>query len=313
MSSVEFLKQINDLRSQFQSQRRRQPQQPQHRSVNPLEALRPVQNPRLPSAAHSALRLQYQQQQQRRNTVLPNQADYLPAIPNFRSTWNQLAPDESIMRQTLHNHRHHHHSHYSSTAVPTLKKTYQLSLLNVNEFTIEGVSPSWNRSTAPTSIQGLRQPIRQICRKHGVKAVYDTLKSNAVTMDGSEDEITATGMAASNGAELVGKWRIPLSVYHQLAGYLSTLENTAIVRIPEDQLRIASLERARQEKGYPDVDVLVQYGIPMGLAKALAPFQRGGVDFVHDKRGRAWIADGTFHGLAYFVWTILEFLDMRQY
>lgn len=211
------------------------------------------------------------------------------------------------MRRALHMH---------STAAPTPKKMYQLSLLNVNEFTIEGTSPHWNRSVVPTSIQGLRQPIRQICRKHGVKAVYDTLKSN-VTLDG-EDDITTTTLAttalySSNGDELVGKWRIPLSVYHELAGYLSTLEHTEIRRIPDNQLRIASLERARQEKGYPDADVLVQYGVPMGLAKALAPFQRGGVDFVRDRKGRAWIADGTFfHGLADLVRTLLVFLDIVQ-
>ena len=64
--------------------------------------------------------------------------------------------------------------------------------------------------------------------------------------------------------------------------------------IPANQLQIASLERARQEKGYPTPEEIVRYGVPEGLAHALAPFQRGGVDFVQAKQGRALIADGTY-------------------
>ena len=64
--------------------------------------------------------------------------------------------------------------------------------------------------------------------------------------------------------------------------------------IPEDQLKIASLGKARLEKGFPSVNKILAYGVPNGLATALAPFQRGGVDFVVEKEGRALIADGTF-------------------
>ena len=64
--------------------------------------------------------------------------------------------------------------------------------------------------------------------------------------------------------------------------------------IPENQLKIASLGKARLEKGYPSVKKLLSYGIPKGLATTLAPFQRGGVDFVVEKGGRALIADGRF-------------------
>jgi hypothetical protein len=67
-----------------------------------------------------------------------------------------------------------------------------------------------------------------------------------------------------------------------------------VIGIPENQLKIASLGRARLEKGYPSAIKLVNAGVPKGLANALAPFQRGGVDFVIDKDGRALIADGTY-------------------
>jgi hypothetical protein len=46
------------------------------------------------------------------------------------------------------------------------------------------------------------------------------------------------------------------------------------------------------DKGYPSAKKLVSQGVPHGLATALAPFQRGGVDFVIEKGGRALIADG---------------------
>lgn len=63
--------------------------------------------------------------------------------------------------------------------------------------------------------------------------------------------------------------------------------------IPNHQLKIASLGRAILEKGYPSAIRLINKGVPVGLGKALAPFQRGGVDFVVEKEGRAMIADGT--------------------
>ncbi|MGK3741315.1 MAG: hypothetical protein ACI8RD_008087 [Bacillariaceae sp.] len=63
--------------------------------------------------------------------------------------------------------------------------------------------------------------------------------------------------------------------------------------IPEEQLKIASLGKARIEKGFPSANKIVSLGVPKGLATALAPFQRGGVDFVVEKEGRALLADGT--------------------
>ena len=67
---------------------------------------------------------------------------------------------------------------------------------------------------------------------------------------------------------------------------------TNVVGIPSNQLKIASLGKARIEKGYPSARKLISEGVPKGLAHALAPFQRGGVDFIIEKKGRALIADG---------------------
>ncbi|OEU20498.1 hypothetical protein FRACYDRAFT_179877, partial [Fragilariopsis cylindrus CCMP1102] len=45
------------------------------------------------------------------------------------------------------------------------------------------------------------------------------------------------------------------------------------------------------EKGFPSANKILSFGVPKGLATALAPFQRGGVDFVVEKEGRALLAD----------------------
>ena len=55
--------------------------------------------------------------------------------------------------------------------------------------------------------------------------------------------------------------------------------------IPQMQLKIASLGRARLEKDYPSAEKLIERGVPEALAKTLAPFQRGGVDFVLERDG----------------------------
>lgn len=80
--------------------------------------------------------------------------------------------------------------------------------------------------------------------------------------------------------------------YNSFYSYLTSDPLCQVVGIPQDQLKIASLGKARLEKGYPSTKKLVSFGVPRGLATALAPFQRGGVDFVVEKRGRALIADG---------------------
>jgi hypothetical protein len=183
-----------------------------------------------------------------------NTPDYLPLPPQFKPNWHQLLP--SPQRKSAP----------SEPGRGLQGKVYQLSLLNVNEFTIEGLSP--RHDMKPSSVSGLRVPIRQISRKHG-KSVYERDK------DGG------------------GKWRIPLGAYHDFVGFLSSDSTTQVIGIPANQLQIASLERARQEKGYPTPDELIEHGVPKGLANKLAPFQRGGVDFVREKGGRALIADGT--------------------
>lgn len=78
------------------------------------------------------------------------------------------------------------------------------------------------------------------------------------------------------------------------ASFLQSDPLTSVEGIPQHQLQVASMERARQAQGYPSAEQLEEKGVPSRLATALAPFQRGGVDFVRSKEGRALIADGKF-------------------
>jgi hypothetical protein len=179
--------------------------------------------------------------------------EYFALPPDFKPSWqNILPPPIKVPRTSVANDRQ--------------PKAYQLSLLNVNEFTISGLPISYD--ARPTSVSGLRVPIRQISRPYG-KAVY-----------------------VQDKEEGGGKWRIPLEAYQAFYGYLVTLPRCRVVGIAPRLLDIASLERARQEKGYPTSEALVERGVPKGLSVALAPFQRGGVDFVLERKGRALIADG---------------------
>jgi SNF2 family DNA or RNA helicase len=175
-------------------------------------------------------------------------------LQGFKPTWVDIIPTAPLRLQ--------------STSDRLQPKRYQLSLLNVNHFTIYGLPTSFDGP--PTSISGLRKDIKSIARDHGDKATYER--------DKESDE--------------GGKWRIPLAAYQTFVTFLLSAPNTRVDGIPDIQLKIASLERARQDKGYPTIDKLIEDGVPRGLAKALAPFQRGGVDFVLEKDGRALIADG---------------------
>jgi hypothetical protein len=183
---------------------------------------------------------------------------YLPSMPNFMTTWRNVLPAAPIAPQQ------------PAAVAPGRQKlkTYRLSLLNVSEFTIIGTQP--DAFSQPTSLKGLRSTIKSIAREQGGKAYVKRDE------DDEQDQ---------------GKWHIPLSCYQNFYSYLKQLPMHHVEGISEVQLKIASLGKAQLEKEYPSPGKLVREGVPPRLAKALAPFQRGGVDFVLDKEGRALIAD----------------------
>ncbi|KAL3816466.1 hypothetical protein ACHAXA_009891 [Cyclostephanos tholiformis] len=98
-----------------------------------------------------------------------------------------------------------------------------------------------------------------------------------------------------------GKWRIPLGAYHPLMTYLTSTTTTSpfggngrnvVEGIPPEQLRMASLGRERMDKStHATVEELITRNVHPAVARALAPYQRSGVEFVLDRGGRALLAD----------------------
>jgi hypothetical protein len=148
----------------------------------------------------------------------------------------------------------------------TQPKAYALSVLNVKEFTISGVSPAG--FSEPSRVQWLGKQIMDFSSEYG-NAIFEC---NSESPEG-------------------GKWRIPLGVYQEFYCYLTSLPNTTVQGIPQTHLNIAMLGRQRLEKGCPSVQQLIHIGVPIRLANTLEPYQRGGVDFVYERDGRALIAD----------------------
>jgi hypothetical protein len=221
-------------------------------SLSGYSAPRPHYAPVGTQAAAVAQMYQHRQQQRPRINKVGDPS-YIDMVPNHTPTWSQpLPPIRS-----------------RPSAEP---KAFELSLLNLSEFTITGLPVGF--LGRPSSVLGFRKVIKDVSRGHG-KAVFD--RDKEMTSD-------------DNGTD-GGKWRIPLGAYRALFSFLTNDPLIQVQGIPEDQLKIASLGKARLEKGYPSIEKIRSLGIPQGLARALAPFQRGGVEFVVEKEGRALIAD----------------------
>jgi hypothetical protein len=230
-------------------------------------------------------RHQQQQHGQRHHLLQPKvdriteRPHYMAFPPKFVPTWQNLVPPRSTVVAPAASSSLGHHGNIGPPVA------FALSLLNVNEFTIEA---TYRNGTSTTDISGLRKPLRHICQRHHLVG-----KSNAAYRD-----------------PVTRKWRIPLMCYQDVLLYLThQLKCRQVTGIPPTQLQIALLERERQEKGYPDVATIISYGVPKLIAETLAPFQRGGVDFVHEKDGRALIAD-ELRTLLLYMWCILASLSI---
>jgi len=163
------------------------------------------------------------------------------------------------------------------------------------------------------AIAGLRAQIKKISRVHVGRdgrhgAVFerggaddaailpdDPLLRNAAAETAARDD-GATAGGGSGGADAgAGRWRIPLGAYHPLMTFLTSGAGGAsysVEGIPPEQLRAATLGRERMDKKtYATVGDLVRRNVSPVVATALAPYQRGGVEFMLDKEGRALLAD----------------------
>ena len=154
------------------------------------------------------------------------------------------------------------------------------------------------------AISGLRANIKKIARDHVGRdgrhgAVFerggagDIVPDDPLLKSAASAEGEAPNANGGAGAGQGGRWRIPLGAYHSLMTYLtSSGTNHAVEGIPSEQLRAATLGRERMDKKtYATVTQLVDRNVSPVVAAALAPYQRGGVEFILDKEGRALLAD----------------------
>ena len=183
------------------------------------------------------------------------------------------------------------------------RRRFVLSLINLWEFTLTTESIDIYGQSNEEVFHGLRGPIKKIAKDHIGKdgrkgAIFErgadgkgilpddpSLKQATVGLDANNNNTTTTNTAAG-----MGKWRIPLGAYQALFSYLT--REGSVEGIPPEQLRAATLGRERADKKeYPSVKWLLDRGVSPVVAEALAPYQRGGVEFIIEKEGKALLAD----------------------
>jgi len=176
--------------------------------------------------------------------------------------------------------------------VPSTQKAnaFKLSLLSCSDFTITPIQYPADFNSPRGSLAGLRIHIKKAARPHG-GAKFERADDDG---DGNDDNGDSTESVSPVGP--AGRWRIPLGAYESLIGYLATLSDAQgrpayIEGIGHRNLQLASIGLEIKNKAYPSAQALIDEGVPAGIAKALAPYQRGGVDFALHRDGRALIAD----------------------
>jgi hypothetical protein len=185
--------------------------------------------------------------------------------PNHIPTWDNILPPNFFVNLL------------NNTYNTPQRKRIVLSLINVWEFTLEG--------------EVNRIQIKKIAKDHigkdGRRGALFERGGIALPEDPALKSITASEEGYRGG----GKWHIPLGAYHALMTYLTSDSTNVVEGIPTEQLRAATLGRERFEKDFPSAEELVKRGVAKSVAYALAPYQRGGVDFILEKEGRALLAD----------------------
>ena len=111
------------------------------------------------------------------------EAQQLTRFPWHKPTWQALIPSSREIARVRQQQMDLEYERNS-------EKSYELSLLNMNEFTISGLPTGF--SSRPCKVQGLRKTIKECSKGHG-KAVFEVDKEGA-----SDDNPDG------------GKWRIPL-------------------------------------------------------------------------------------------------------
>ena len=203
----------------------------------------------------------------------PPANSYLSSIYGCQEHNSQDIMSSMMMRQSSMQY-----NGISVPHVPAGKVVYTLQLLSVKEFTVLAHMTNGYGQHYQVPVTGLRIHIKKLSKGHG-KASYEKFKLDENSVNNSE---------IPHGID--GRWRIPLGCYQAFFGFLVSQENS-VIGIPENQLKAATLGAQLADKSYPSAEALIEAGVPEGLSRAMAPYQRGGVDFVMNKNGRALIAD----------------------
>lgn len=254
-----------------------------------------------------APQLQEQQQQQPQANLEPvynsyNTPTYLHTQPGFVPTFTDLLPPPPKTAEEIERAKqdeaaaiaaaYRHKSRLQSTNI--YNPSYALSLLSVAEFTITAIPHPFDVSEPhelqPALEEEFREVLEGICR---TTPAGTKLEGDENTASDSESSSLSSSASVTDEPRFIdGKWRIPLSAYQQFYAYLTSKKGRGRVEgIPDQQLKVASLGRQRMDRSYPSAEDLIDKGVPSGIAHALAPYQRGGVDFCLDRKGRALLAD----------------------
>ena len=215
---------------------------------------------------------------------VPTFTDLLPPPPKTAEEIEKAKQDEAAAIAAAYRHK----SRVQSTNI--YNPSYALSLLSVAEFTITAIPHPFDVSEPhelqPALEEEFREVLEGICGTSAASTDSNQKEGNDSTTSDSESSVPDSPQFID------GKWRIPLSAYQQFYAYLTSKKGRGRVEgIPDQQLKVASLGRQRMDRSYPSAEDLIDKGVPSGIAHALAPYQRGGVDFCLERKGRALLAD----------------------
>jgi len=215
---------------------------------------------------------------------------YINVPSGHTPTWSEILPHDFFGANCSVDH--------SAPATPKKRKLV-MSLINAWEFSLDVEPFIDSRSeNEDRALARLRTQIIKIAKNHmgqgGRKgAIFkrglsekwilpdDPLLKLAFSNKSSDESVVGKG----------GKWLVPLGAYQALLTYLTSDQENDVIPIPPEQLHAVLLSRERLKKNFPTVSELLRRGVNPRVAEALAPYQRGGVDFILDREGRALLAD----------------------
>ncbi len=213
--------------------------------------------------------------------------------PDHTPTWQHILPPDYFKKRK----EQRYNNQYGRS-----RRKFILTLINLWEFTVTTESIDIYGSSSEEVFHGLRGPIKKIAKDHigkdgrrgaifergvggeGIMPDDPSLKQATERLSNEDDG------SNTNNSVGKGKWRIPLGAYQALFSYLT--REGSVEGIAPEQLRVATLGRERADKKeYPSVKWLLEKSVSTVVAEALAPYQRGGVEFIIEKEGKALLAD----------------------